>query len=329
LPDSLDIIIRQTAGDGPLRGTTNVNLGLAGLSGSVQFTDLQIDSVGTGNELTAETPVLSNAPSANLLLNGDFNSPNSGASPDNWTTWVAPGGGWANHENKVGITYDGSYYMVVGGFEDEGGGCFQTVPATAGAVYELSVLSGADPWWLPYGEMRLFFLNAADNTVGSTARPTLNPPDYGEDLDIPHPWERYSLTATAPAGTTRVKVEFMSTGTGSIWYENARLAELVSGPALAGATTLPFMVQPAPPPVSQTNYVAGITDHGGGSYTLRFIGTPGVTYCVQAATNLVPPITWQAIPGSTHTVTSSEGLWGYALTNPGPQHFFRAAVVVP
>jgi glucosylceramidase len=222
LPSSLEVIITQTAGTGPLLGMTNVNIGAAGWNGTVEFADLQIDSVGGDKELTASTPALTNLPAGNILLNGDFNSPASRADPDYWTAWT-DGGGWANHENKVGITLDGSYYLVDGGFEGDRGGHYQTVPAEAGKTYRLSVMSGADPWWLPYGEMRLFFLNGGGGQVGYSSRPTVDPAEYGYMNDIPHPWASYAFTAAAPAGTTQVKVEFMSTGKGSVWFENAVL----------------------------------------------------------------------------------------------------------
>jgi hypothetical protein len=190
-------------------------------------------------------------------------------------------------------------------------------------------MSGADPWWLPYGEMRLFFLNTADNEVGSADRPTVNPPDYGGELDAPHPWANYSLTAIAPAGTTQVKVEFMSDETGSIWYENAVLTESGSPSMLSSATTLPFTVHTFAPPTSQTNYVAGITDTGNGTYLLQFIGTVGVEYYVEATTNLVPPISWSAVAGSTNAVTNTNGMWGQTVTNNGPQWFYRSVAIQP
>ena len=162
----------------------------------------------------------------NLLLNGDFNSPASGAWPDNWSGW-SWGGGWANHENNGPVTYDGSYYIVAGGmnYDAGGGGFFQTVSGTAGLDYRLSVLSGADTWWLPYGEMRLFFLDSSNTQLGPTViQPTVDPAVYGQNYDIPHPWAPYSVTATAPAGTTQIKVEFAEPhGTGSVWFENAYL----------------------------------------------------------------------------------------------------------
>jgi hypothetical protein len=173
----------------------------------------------------------------NLLLNGDFNSPASGAAPGNWSVW-SWGSGWANHENNGGVTYDGSYYVVAGGMNPDtgGGGFYQTVSGEGGVAYQLSVLSGADTWWLPYGEMRLFFLDADNNQLGPTVvQPTVDPAVYGQNYDIPHPWASYSVTATAPAGTAQVKVEFAEPhGMGSVWFENAVLTTVPE----PGTTTL-------------------------------------------------------------------------------------------
>jgi glucosylceramidase len=165
---------------------------------------------------------------ANLLSNGTFNDPASGAWPTGWTGWTTGTTGWANHENNAGVSYNGSYYIVCGatGWDTGAGGFSQTVPATAGMKYTLSVLSGADAWWLPYGEMRMFFLNASNAQVGQAVRATVDPAVYGQNYDIPHPWARYTLTATAPAGTTQVKVEFSEPhGQGSVWFENAVLED--------------------------------------------------------------------------------------------------------
>ena len=331
IPATLDVDITQTAGSGPLLGMTNVNIGTAGSNGVVQFADLQIDSVGTDKELTASVSATTNAPSGgNLLLNGDFNTPNSSADPDDWTPWTT-GGGWANHENNVGVTYDGSYYLVDGGNSGDSAGHQQTVSVSsaAGKTYRLSVLSGADAWWLPYGEMRFFFLNAGGAELAYHFRPTVNPPDYGNAYDIAHPWEPYSLEAVAPANTKKIKVEFMSTGMGSVWFENAVLSELVSMPVLAPATTLPFTVHEYVPPTSQTNHITGIAVNGSGSYTIDCEGSIGVSYYLQTTTNLLSPVVWDAVAGSTHTVTNTNGLWSYTGTNGSPQLFFRSKAATP
>ena len=99
-------------------------------------------------------------------------------------------------------------------------------------------------------------------------------------------------------------------------------------PALTAATTLPFTVHPASP-VSQTNYVAGITDAGGGRFTLHFVGTMGVQYFVQTTTRLAPPISWETLAGSTNTVTNADGVWLCTVTNTIPQRFYRSVVVTP
>ena len=329
LPATLAVAIAQSAGAGPLLGTTNLNIGTAGGKGVFQFTDLQINSSGTNKQLTAVVTSTTNTTSANLLINGDFNSPNSGAAPDNWTTWTY-GGGWANHENNVSVTLDGSYYMVNGGFANQGGGEYQVIPGTAGRTYTLSVQSGADAWWLPYGEMRLCFLDANTNQFAAQIQPTVDPAVYGTNYDIPHPWGNYSLTATAPPGTTQIKVEFAEpNGTGSVWFENALLTESSTLPLLTSGATLPFTVHPQLPPTSQTNYIAGIANNGSEIYTLQFVGTMGVQYYVQTTTNLVPPIVWEALAGSTNTVANTNGLWSHTVTNSGGRRFFRSAVAAP
>src|ERR1035438_1948168 len=172
------------------------------------------------------------ASAQNLLLNGDFNSPATGAWPDNWSGW-SWGNGWANHQNSstdhLGTNYspDGSWFLVCGASGGGGGGFFQNVPATAGTQYELDVLSGADAWWLPTGTMTMFFEDSSANILGTATRNTVDPAVYGNNYDIAHPWAAYSLDATAPDGTTQVKVEFAgNNATGSIYFENAVLTEV-------------------------------------------------------------------------------------------------------
>jgi hypothetical protein len=178
------------------------------------------------------------ARAGNILLNGNFNLPASGSPPTGWTGWTW-GGGWANHENNAGVTYDGSYYLVAGGSSSAGGGFNQIVTGAPGLTYTLSVLSGADAWWLPYGEMRLFFYDSTGtNQLGPTVvKPTVDPAVYGQNYDIAHPWAPYSVTATAPPGTAQIKVEFAEpNGTGSVWFENADLEASIPYPVIANVT---------------------------------------------------------------------------------------------
>ncbi len=324
LPASLPVTVTLSAGMGPLLGTTNVDLGSVANNGSFQFADLQLNSVGSNKVLTASVVGQTNV-SGNLLVNGNFNSPASTAPPDFWTPWSF-GGGWANHENNAGVTLDGSYYLVAGGFANAGGGFFQIATASAGRTYKLSVQSGADAWWLPYGEMRLIFLDSITNELSAFARGTVDPAVYGPNYDIPHPWANYTLSAVAPAGTAFVKVEFAApTGTGSVWFENAVLLEETITVVLTAAITEPFTVFPP----NITNYIAGISSNDAGGFTLQFVGSPGISYYIQTTTNLAPPVAWSPAPGSTNVVTNLSGLWSYDVTNLLPQQYFRACVVNP
>ncbi len=180
---------------------------------------------------------------ANLLTNGNFNLPASAAWPDYWQGWSWTAG-FANHKtnsiDNAGITNsspDSSYFLVVGnGWYEGAGGFYQTVPATAGTQYKLTVLSGADKWWLPKGTMSMIFLDNTDAVLGTATRNTVDPAVYGQNYDIAHSWASYSLTGTAPANTTQVKVEFASNNGagvgGAIWFEDADLTVGVF-PALA------------------------------------------------------------------------------------------------
>lgn len=162
--------------------------------------------------------LISGVSMANLLSNGNFNSPNSDAAPDSWNIWTW-GGGWANHQN-TNIPFDGSYFMAVGGMSSAGAGLYQIVPATAGAEYTLTVDAGAQAWWKPYGEMKMFFLDASQNQLTSYSAVTADPPGY----DILVPWHNVSLVATAPAGTAFIKVELADVnGQGTVWFDNAVL----------------------------------------------------------------------------------------------------------
>jgi hypothetical protein len=175
------------------------------------------------------------APAQNLLVNGDFNDPASGAAPTSWTPFTS--GGWANHENNAPVTYDGSYYIVAGQGGTGNNGFDQVIGATGGIQYTLSVLSGADTWWLPYGQMSLTFRDAGNAVLGQAMAGTVDPAVYGQNYDIAHPWKSYSLDATAPAGTTQVQVEFMTTGTGSVWFENAMLTAVPEPSTVALVST--------------------------------------------------------------------------------------------
>jgi hypothetical protein len=159
--------------------------------------------------------------SANLLSNGNFDSPNTSSAPDGWNiwTWGDAGQAWANHQ-KDGSSVDGSWYMAVGGFGSAGAGMYQIVAANAGAEYTLTVDAGAQAWWKPYGEMKMFFLDAGGAEISHVVAVTADPQGY----DILVPWHNVTLSAIAPVGTTQLKVEFAdANGQGTVWFDNAVL----------------------------------------------------------------------------------------------------------
>src|SRR6185503_2844186 len=53
LPASRSVAVALTSGTGPLLGTTNLDIGTGAGNGTVTFTNLEIDAVGTNKQLTA------------------------------------------------------------------------------------------------------------------------------------------------------------------------------------------------------------------------------------------------------------------------------------
>ena len=106
------------------------------------------------------------------------------------------------------------------------------------------------------------------------------------------------------------------------------LTESNGVPSIASATTDPFTVYSVVS-AAQTNFIFGIINAGGGTYLINFVGMNGGQYYVQSTTNLMPPINWETLAGSTNTVTNSNGAWTYAITNSSNQQFYRSAAILP
>ena len=177
----------------------------------------------------------------NLLLNGNFNSQNVvtsssggenyGAVPDDWTVWTydpSNAGVWANRQQDNTYSYDGSFYMGLGNFGGSGAavGVYQIVAGSAGSTYDLSVESGAQNWWWPDGYMSIIFLDSSSDVLGQQ---NLDVTTGITGYDQGSAWQSYSLSATAPTGTTQVKAEFVgdynssSGGGGTVFFDNADL----------------------------------------------------------------------------------------------------------
>jgi hypothetical protein len=197
----------------------------------------------TGNKVSAQN---------NLLVNGNFNSPASTATPTGWTTWTVDntaGAGYANHQtipannltdttdggadapNNTG-NYDGSYQMSLGATASDGsgGGVYQIVAGLPNVPYTLIVDGGAQGWWWPTGEIRLFFLNSNNVALATNVVYTT---DGITNYNIGVPYQPWTNSATSPAGTTQVKVEFAGYGGGTCWFDNASLTSTYDVPTIS------------------------------------------------------------------------------------------------
>jgi hypothetical protein len=68
LPASQLVTVTLSSGNGTLSGTTTLDIGTAAGNGLINFTNLQIDSVGTGKQLTASSSGLGSAVSASFAV---------------------------------------------------------------------------------------------------------------------------------------------------------------------------------------------------------------------------------------------------------------------
>ena len=166
---------------------------------------------------------------AALLVNGDFNTA-AGTGPVGWSNW-SYGNGWANYQTSPAtdtFDFDDTPYVNVGAFWNGGGGWYQDLPATAGYTYSLSVYSGTETWDNARASMRLFFLDAANNTVAGGEN-VLDVSSYDKRA-----WAQYSMpNVVAPAGTEKVRVEFATYWGGTTMFDNAVLTA-VPEPASLG-----------------------------------------------------------------------------------------------
>ena len=195
----------------------------------------------------------------NLLINADFNGGSSG-----WSTFTY-GGGWASFEipgplagttattwptgwpggagtNAAGTgpLYDGTLQLTCGAAGSGGGFAWQTIAAAPGVQYTLTVQAGAQNWWLPTGEIRLWFLDASSAIITSNFVETCytlhgsQNGGLGDFYDVGVPYQNWTNVATAPVGTKFLKVELCNpVGTGSAWFDNAYLTAPIDPPTFS------------------------------------------------------------------------------------------------
>ena len=189
------------------------------------------------------------AQAANLLSNGDFSSPNSTAPADNWIRGAS--GGWYDHKildnvishgvDNTGI-YDFTYAVQLGLFNTTGeSSLYQVVGGGPNVTYTLTCDSGAEAWWLPYGEIRLIFLDGASaaiatNVVRITDSIHVEYNGTNNNYDIGVVMQRWTNSAVSPVGTAFVKVELVCSvvgAGGNVWFDNVELTSPAVPPVIA------------------------------------------------------------------------------------------------
>jgi hypothetical protein len=163
---------------------------------------------------------------SDLLTNGNLNADaDANNSPDGWTNWMYGPTSFAAYKNDPAndpFDFNGTAYVNAGNYGDwwtSGGGWFQVNPGTAGTAYSFSADSSTEGWDNAAGEIRLIWLDVDSNVI---SQDVLHTADY----QASKPWANYSLTATAPANTAQVKVEFATWGArGAMLWDNANLVQ--------------------------------------------------------------------------------------------------------
>lgn len=195
----------------------------------------------------------------NLLANGNFNAGSSGWSTfsygGGYVSFEIPGsltgttptsygnGGWpqgaGTNAAGTGPLYDGSLQLTVGAASGNAGGfAWQTIAAAPNVQYTLTVEAGAQNWWLPTGEIRLWFLDANSTAISSNFVETclsINNSAQGIALyDTGVPYQNWTNSALSPTGTKFIKVELCNpNGTGSAWFDDAYLTAPINPPVIA------------------------------------------------------------------------------------------------
>jgi len=215
----------------------------------------------TAKSLTAAAVILAaesaGAQGNNLLANGNFNAGSAdwstytygggyvnfeipsalaGTTPTTWPSgW--PGGAGTNAAG-TGPLYDGSLQLTCGAAGGNAGGfAWQIVAGAPNVPYTLTCEAGAQNWWLPTGEIRLWFLDTNSVEISSNFVETclsVNNAPLGTALyDTGVPYQNWTNSAVSPVGTAYVKVELCNpVGTGSAWFDDAVLTAPINPPVI-------------------------------------------------------------------------------------------------
>ena len=276
----------------------------------------------------------------NLLSNGNFNAGSSGWSTFTYgggyvsfeipatlagttpTTWPAawPGGAGTNAAG-TGPLYDGSLQLTCGAASGSAGGfAWQIVAGAPNVQYTLTCQGGAQNWWLPTGQIRLWFLDTNSAAISSNFVETTyllhnsSNGGLGDQYDVGVPYQNWTNTAVSPPGTTFVKVELCNpNGTGSAWFDNAKLTAPISPPVIAnlypdgsvllqGTNQFSFQVTSAAP-LNRSGIVVTINGTNvSGSLVVTGSGTTNVNV---SYSGLKPNQSYTAVISVTDTVNPS------------------------
>lgn len=174
---------------------------------------------------------------AALLTNGNFNlDADADGKPDAWTSWSYGAESFtAYNPGSNSFARDATPFVNAGNYGawfENGGGWYQVVGAVAGDTYAASIDSSTEAWDNMNADLRLIYLDASSTEISRTV---VNLANYEPNK----PWATYTLSGTAPAGTTQVKFEVATNGArGSALFDNATLTDLTAVPEPASLAAI-------------------------------------------------------------------------------------------
>jgi hypothetical protein len=186
--------------------------------------------------------------------------------------------------------------------------------------------TGAEPYWLTY-------LKEPAPATGYIGVASIGGPDLKASTPIhvfydfatdPLTTNQYwrttlgDLASTAYGATTFGKLTVYETGVEIGRWDNG--ADVI--PASANIQQLTVTV------LELVNRIVSITNNGGGIFTICSIGTLGVQYYLVSSGDMTAPMPWTPVPGSTNTVSDTNGMWCCVVSNPAPA-FYRSVAVSP
>ena len=167
---------------------------------------------------------------ANALLNPGFEL-GTGSAASNWTQFGSVFRSSTNDIVSPFIALAGAYSLKMFG-------PFTAIPGSSGAYQNLAGASPGQTWRITgfalnfsgdpmtqaggYGVAQLIFLDAGNNQLQVNESQHLDPTTQQDA------WQYFQVTATAPAGTTAVRVQLLHVGqagiSGSVWWDSVSAA---------------------------------------------------------------------------------------------------------